>query len=243
MKCVSPDCECHPLMNRIQNCMSSILGVNVIYGNSRLTFCEGVLLSMGTLKKATMGLLMLAAIMLIRTHWIEIVPLLEESWKILSEIRINYFILAFSTYILSVYFFAVRWQQVLASVGYNLTAKSIFPILFGTILVNNLTPASRTGGEGLRIVWVNKQFGVNYTDAFITILFERVVEIVPIALLLTYVFYMFPSLGSKFLLRTNLLVSNSISLLLLALMVTGIAVGYFREKFAPLLKEVLQNWR
>lgn len=203
-------------------------------------------MNLETLKKAVAGLLIFTAILLARTHWIEIMPLLEESWKILSETRINYFILAFSTYVLSVYFFAVRWQQVLASVGYNLTAKSIFPILFGTILVNNLTPASRTGGEGLRIVWVNKQFGVNYTDAFITILFERVVEIVPIALLLTYVFYMFPSLGSKFLPRTNLLVSlasNSASLLLLALMMTVAAVWYFREKFTPLLKEVLQNWR
>lgn len=181
--------------------------------------------------------------MLIRIHWAKIVPLLEECWKILSEVRITYFVLAFLVYVLSVYFFAVRWQQVLASIGYNISAKNIFPILFGTILANNLTPASRTGGEGLRIVWINKQFGVSYTDAFITTLFERVVEIVPVALLFTYVLYMFPSLGGKLLLRTNLLISDSVFLLLLSLTIIGITVWYFREKFTPLLKEVMQNWK
>ena len=197
----------------------------------------------GTLRKTTAVLLMLILILLVRTHWAEIVPLLEESWKILSRTRITYLILAFVIYVLSVYLFAVRWQRVLASIGYNISAKNIFPILFGTILANNLTPASRTGGEGLRIVWINKQFGVSYTDAFITTLFERVVEIVPIALLFTYVLYMFPSLGDKFLSRTNLLISNSVFLLFLSLTIIGIAVWYFRKKITPLLKEVLQNWK
>lgn len=109
--------------------------------------------------------------------------------------------------------------------------------------MNNLTPASRTGGEGMRIVWVNKQFGVSYTDAFITILFERVVEIIPIAILLTYVLYVFPSLGGKFLPLTNPLMPDSIFLLLLAFTITGIAGWYFREKFTPHLKEVQQNWK
>lgn len=198
-------------------------------------------MKLGTLKKVIAVLLLIIAIVLIRIHWAEIVPLLEESWKILSEVRITYFILAFSTYVLSVYLYSVRWQKVLASVGYNLTAKNIFPILFGTVLLNNLTPASRTGGEGLRIVWVNKQFGVSYTDALITTLFERVVETVPIALLLIYVLYMFPSLEIKFSPLTKPLMSNSLFLLLLALIITGMVSWYFREKLIPLLKEVQQN--
>ncbi|WP_269850114.1 lysylphosphatidylglycerol synthase transmembrane domain-containing protein [Methanosarcina horonobensis] len=194
-------------------------------------------------KKATAGLLILTVIFLVRTHWTEIVPLLEESWKILSETRIIYVILAFSVYLLSVYFFAVRWQQVLSSIGYNLRAKSLFPILFGSIFVNNLTPANRTGGETLRILWVKKQFGVSYTNAFITILFERVVEIVPITLLLIYVLYAFPSLKGKLLPLTNHPMPNSIFLLLLVFAITGTVIWYLKEKFAPLLKEIQQNWK
>ncbi len=202
-----------------------------------------MILNVGTLKKVAAGLLIFTAILLVRAYWAEIVPVLGESWKILSQTRITYFILAFLTYLLSVYLFAVRWQQVLASIGYDLTAKGLFPIIFGSTFINNLTPASRTGGEGLRIVWVNKQFRVSYTDALITILFERMVEVIPIALLLTYVLYMFPSLGGNFLPLKNLLISNSIFLFPLALIIIGIAVWYFREKFTPLLKEVQKNWK
>lgn len=200
-------------------------------------------MNLETLRKAATVILLAIALFLILTHWKWIVPLLEESRTILSQVRITYMVLAFLVYLLSVYLFSVRWQQVLSSIGYNLSAKSLFPILFGSIFVNNLTPASRAGGETLRIFWINKQFGVSYTNAFMTILFERVVEIVPIVLLLTYVLYAFPSLESKFLPLKETLIPKSIFLLLLAFMIMGIALWYFKEKFTPFLKELKQNWK
>lgn len=200
-------------------------------------------MNLGILKKAVATLLLLTVgAFLIRTYWTEIVPVLGESLKMLTETRIQYVILAFLVYLLSVYLFAVRWQRVLYCIGYTLKATELFPILFGAIFVNNLTPANRTGGEPLRMFWANKRFGISYTDAFITMLFERLVEAIPIILLLFYVLYLFPSLEIK-LLPKSILTLNSTYLLLLTSLATGMLVWIFRERFTVFLKDIQQNWK
>lgn len=183
------------------------------------------------------------AIFLVWTHWIEVVPVLEGSRRILSETRIIYVILASSAYLLSVYLFAVRWQQVLSSIGYNLKAINLLPIIFGAAFVNNITPASRTGGESLRIVWANRSFGITYTHALITILFERLVEAIPVALLFLYILYLSPSFESLFLLQREILPLNSSFLLLLTLVVAGIGTWFLLRKFSFFVKKLYQDWK
>ncbi|AKB46181.1 hypothetical protein MSKOL_0404 [Methanosarcina sp. Kolksee] len=201
-------------------------------------------MNQGILKKAIVILLLLTVgVFLVHAYWTEIVSVLGESLKMLTKTRIRYAILAFLVYLLSVYLFAVRWQQVLSSIGHDLKATDLLPILFGAIFVNNLTPANRTGGEPLRMLWVNKRFGISYTDAFITILFERLVEVIPIILLLFYVLYFVPSLEIKFLPQKNILTLNSTYLLLFASLATGILIWIFRERFTVLLKDIKQNWK
>ncbi|MDY9926524.1 YbhN family protein [Methanosarcina sp.] len=200
-------------------------------------------MNLGTLKKAAAVLLLLMAIFLVRTHWIEIVPVLEGSRRILSETRIIYVILASSAYLLSVYVFAVRWQQVLSSIGYNLKAVNLLPIMFGAAFVNNITPASRTGGESLRIIWANRSFGISYTHALITILFERLVEAIPVALLFLYVLYISPSFEKLFLLQRDILPLNSSLLLTLTLIGTGIGAWFLLRKFSFFMKKLYQDWK
>ena len=198
----------------------------------------------GTLGKVILVLLLLlmTGLFLLRTYWIDIVPILEEILKTLRETRISYVILAISVYLLSVYLFAVRWRQVLFCVGYDIKATSFVPIYFGAILINNITPVDPTGGEPTRILLANKRFGIGYADAFKTILFERLVEAIPIALLLIYVLYSFPSLKIRFLSQTNILTLKSIHLLILAFLVIGIAIWFFRAKFSSLYKNMQQSW-
>lgn len=186
---------------------------------------------------------MLTAVMLVCCYWTEIVPLLEESWKILSETRIIYVILASSAYLLSVYFFAVRWQQVLSSVGYNLKAVSLLPIMFGSAFVNNITPASRTGGESLRIVWANRSFGITYTHGLITILFERLVEAIPVALLVIYILYISPSFEYLLLLQRKILPSNLPFLWILTLTGIGIGAWILLRKSSFLVRKLYQDWK
>lgn len=136
--------------------------------------CEDVFLNLGILKKVIVTLLLLVVgVFLIHAYWTGIVSAVSESWKMFAEARIRYVILAFLVYLLNVHLFAIYWQKVLSCIGYNLKAADLFPIIFGAIFVNNLTPANRTGGEHLRIFLANKRFGTSYTDGFITFLFEK----------------------------------------------------------------------
>jgi uncharacterized protein (TIRG00374 family) len=188
-------------------------------------------------------LLLLVGVFLVRTYWTDIVPTLGESLGILSEIRIRYFFLAFLAYLLSVYLFTGRWQRVLNSTGSDLKATDLVPVIFGGIFANNLPPASKAGGKPLRIFWINKRFGINYTDGLISILFVRLVEAMPISVLLIYVLYSFPSLEITFLpLRNNLTTLNSTYLLLLGLFAAGLVIWLFRAKLSPLLTRVKKHW-
>lgn len=180
---------------------------------------------------------------LVHTYWTEIIALLGESWGILRETRIRFFVMAFILYLLSVYLFAVRWQKVLSCMDYKLKATDLVPIIFGGIFANNLTPASRAGGEPLRILWIKKQFEVSYTNAFISILFERMVEAVPILMISIYVLYSLPILEIKSLPLRNGLTLNSTYLLLLIMLAMGIITWFFREKLTSLLKRVYANWK
>ncbi len=199
---------------------------------------------MGTLVKAIAVLLLFTAgVLLVHTYWIYIIPILEETLGTLQETRIHYVIPAVLVYLLSVYLFAIRWQKVLFCIGYNLKATSLVPIYFGAIFMNNITPANMTGGEPLRILWANKLFGISYTNAFKTILFERLVEAIPIALLLIYVLYSFPSFDIKFLPLTSSLTLDSIHLILLVFLAVGMAIWFLRAKFASLLRNLQKNWK
>lgn len=42
------------------------------------------------------------------------------------------------------------------------------------------------GGEPLRLIWIKREFGVRYSDGFISIVFERLAEAIPIAILAIY---------------------------------------------------------
>ncbi|AKB19293.1 MULTISPECIES: YbhN family protein [unclassified Methanosarcina] len=207
------------------------------------TYYEGVLLNLGALRKGIAVILLFAiASILIYTHRTEIILLLEESWKLLRQIQIRYFVLAFLVYLLSVYFFAIRWQKVLSSLGYNLKATDLFPILFGAIFVNNFTPASRFGGEPLRIIWVNRRFGVRYTHALITILFERMVEAIPITLLFLYALYFFPPAQNIFQLHKGVLSWSTALFLFIVLFVAGTGTWLLRKRLEPHLNRLYQNW-
>jgi uncharacterized protein (TIRG00374 family) len=108
-------------------------------------------------------ILLVIGIFLLNTYWADILPVLQEILITIRETRLRYFLLAVSVYVLSVYFFAIRWHQVLSCIGYHIKAVSLFPIYFGAIFVTNVTPGGNTtGGESLRVLWANKGFNVSY---------------------------------------------------------------------------------
>jgi glycosyltransferase 2 family protein len=196
------------------------------------------------LKAITVLLLLTVGIFLVHTYWADIVPTLEEILRILKETRIRYVILAILSYLLSVYLFAVRWQKVLHCIGYNLSSTSLVPVFFGAVFINNVTPGgTMAGGESFRILWANKRFGISYTNAFKTIFFERLIEAIPVVFLLVFILYLFPALEFKSLPLINNLTLKSINLLLLAFLLVGITIWYFRSKLASLLNNAQNDWK
>jgi uncharacterized membrane protein YbhN (UPF0104 family) len=202
-------------------------------------------LKAGTLVKAIAALLMLSAgVFLLHTYWLNITPVLNDISGTLKEARLRYVILAVLAYILSVYLFAVRWRQVLACIGYDLKASSLVPVYFGAIFINNITPGGNMAtGESFRILWANKRFGISYVDAFKTIFFERLVEAIPVMLLLIYILDSFPSFEIKFIPMVDRLALNSIIIFLLTLLVLALTMLFFRERFTSLLSNAQKNWK
>ena len=81
----------------------------------------------------------------------------SETSKCLLEMKISYAFFAFALYIISVIVVAIRWKAVLKALGYDIKVHSLVPVIFGSIFINNFTPASRMGGEPLRVLWLAKQ--------------------------------------------------------------------------------------
>ena len=185
-----------------------------------------------------------AGVFLLHTYWLNITPVLNDISGTLKEARLRYVILAVLAYILSVYLFAVRWRQVLACIGYDLKASSLVPVYFGAIFINNITPGGNMAtGESFRILWANKRFGISYVDAFKTIFFERLVEAIPVMLLLIYILDSFPSFEIKFIPMVDRLALNSIIIFLLTLLVLALTMLFFRERFTSLLSNAQKNWK
>ncbi len=139
-------------------------------------------------------LILAAAAVLISIYWKEITLITGDAVRYVRGVELRYVLMAVAIYILSVFLFALRWKIVLSVLGYRVRAGALVPVLFGAISVNNFTPANRMGGEPLRILWVREQFGVGLPQAFISILYERSVEAVPVVALLLYLVSTLPVL-------------------------------------------------
>ena len=140
--------------------------------------------------KHILNIIILIIVVLLFSHYrIDIYSHVAPFLSSMQNVKVTYVIAALALYILSVYLFALRWKTVLNSLGYNLKANSLFPIIFGAIPINNLTPANRAGGEPLRMLWVKTDLGVSYPDSVVSIIFERSVEAIPFGLMGIYVIY------------------------------------------------------
>ncbi|WP_297419291.1 lysylphosphatidylglycerol synthase transmembrane domain-containing protein [Thermococcus sp.] len=91
--------------------------------------------------------------------------------------------IAVATYYISVLIYALRWKIVLGGMGETIPLGDLLKINLSSIFVNNITPMSRGGGEILRITWVSKKHRVPVAVSTVSILYERISEIVPVLIL------------------------------------------------------------
>ncbi len=90
---------------------------------------------------------------------------------------------ALALYILSLLAAALRSRRILAALGHRVRFVDALLAYLAGIFVNNITPASRLGGEACRVAALGLRSGVPIQAATVSAVYDRLSEIPPIAVL------------------------------------------------------------
>lgn len=104
--------------------------------------------------------------------------------KSLDKESLELIIIALLLYYLSTLIYALRWKLVLRGLGRDMPLLELLKITLSSIFINNITPISRGGGEVLRITWISRRYKIPMTLSAVSIVYERIMEAVPITILL-----------------------------------------------------------
>ncbi|WP_258084956.1 lysylphosphatidylglycerol synthase transmembrane domain-containing protein [Thermococcus thermotolerans] len=110
--------------------------------------------------------------------------------SVVGTASIKYLTLAFLTYYVSVVLYGIRWKLVLRGIGRDAPLHELVKAILASIFMNNVTPMSRSGGELLRMAWVSKKANIPAGISAVSIIYERILETIPVfALFLTGMAY------------------------------------------------------
>ncbi|ACJ15903.1 conserved hypothetical protein [Thermococcus onnurineus NA1] len=112
-----------------------------------------------------------------------IVASTEQYLTLIGEIPLYYLALALFTYYISVVLYAIRWKLVLRGMGKEVPLLELVKAILASIFMNNITPMSRSGGELLRITWISRRSKVPVGISTVSIIYERILETVPVFVL------------------------------------------------------------
>jgi uncharacterized protein (TIRG00374 family) len=108
---------------------------------------------------------------------------ISEALEILSKSDKRLVLLAVAIYYFSVIFYAYRWHIILKKMNVNLgILKASLGYLMG-VLVNNITPSMKAGGELIRIAYAYLETRAPLTSIVNSVVFERITEAIPVAVL------------------------------------------------------------
>lgn len=109
--------------------------------------------------------------------------LLRPIGAALAAAQPAYVLLAIAIYALSVPVAAFRWRTVLRGLHHDAPMGRLMLINLAAICVNNVTPASRLGGEAIRVLALVRGRIAATSIAVLSIVYERISEIPSIAFL------------------------------------------------------------
>jgi uncharacterized membrane protein YbhN (UPF0104 family) len=101
----------------------------------------------------------------------------------LRSVDPRYVAAALALYVLGVLVAAARWRLILAALGHRLPLSDVLLAYLAGIFVNNVTPASRLGGEACRIAAVGLHNRVPVAPATASSVYDRLAELPPVAAL------------------------------------------------------------
>ena len=141
---------------------------------------------------------------------------LEDVMKILKGARLDYFMLAILAYVAAVIIWALRWRVLLKSLGIDTPFRTIIGGLFVGIFINNVTPGARGGGEPVRMYYISKHTRQPYGHVFATIMMDRIMDVIPVVVMLLLATVYVYNLGSLSLTMTLFLLDVFFAIITLA---------------------------
>jgi len=145
---------------------------------------------------------------------------LERVIEVLKGARLDYFLLAVAAYIAGILLWALRWRVLLKSLNIHASFRTILGALFAGIFVNNITPGAKGGGEPVRMYYISKRSDGEYGPVLATVMADRVLDMIPIVVMILMSTVYVYTLGSWSLTLMLLL----LDVLLAALIVTSLAI-------------------
>lgn len=96
-----------------------------------------------------------------------------------SILGANYFLVgaAIGIYFLGLALWSARWVMILKSAGHETKFSSIYPIVWGGVFINNITPFTYSGGDPIaRSYLLKKTQDIPYSSGFATMIGEFVMD-------------------------------------------------------------------
>ncbi|NPA47048.1 MAG: flippase-like domain-containing protein [Thermococci archaeon] len=108
----------------------------------------------------------------------------EGVWRILQMVNPIYLSLAVLMYVFGTLAWGLRWHVLMRGLGIDIKFRHTLVALLIGIFVNNMTPGARGGGEPVRMYYVSKKAEHGYGPVFATVMGDRILDFIPIAVMM-----------------------------------------------------------
>ncbi len=111
------------------------------------------------------------------------INLAKTAWDILNSMGIFLIVVAILLNFFNIFLYSLRWKIVLKELGEKVKFLDLLKITTSSMFINNITPMSKSGGEIIKILWLNKKCKVSGKKSTISVIYDRLTEILPLTVL------------------------------------------------------------
>ncbi|EEB73516.1 flippase-like domain-containing protein [Thermococcus sp. AM4] len=119
----------------------------------------------------------------------------EGVLRVLRRTNVYYLIVAVLMYFAGIVTWALRWHVIIKGLGIEVRFRDTLAALFIGVLFNNITPGARGGGEAFRVYYLVKRSNGSYGRLFATVTADRILDLIPVMIMLVIAAIYVYSLG------------------------------------------------
>ena len=129
-----------------------------------------------------------------------------------------YIVLAIITQFATLFLLAQRWGLIIKSLDIEVPKRELFPMLLVGMMINNVTPSGRGGGEPVRAYMLSRSSDSSVESAFATVIVDRALDTFPMLFLaiitiISMIFFFELNIGVIIALVTSVVVITSVFLI------------------------------